>query len=101
MPVAVGSLSSIHASHSSDPQGPDVQQQLDVLIQRSGGSPVAEDDTPLCFFASELQLRGTDTAGQPHHDDDSQNILCWNGEVVGLPSPEYPISNDPHRYSRG
>lgn len=76
---------SLHLSHirdpdtelPSDPQGPDVQRQLDVSIQRTDN----RGDMPLHFFASELQLRGTDIAKQPHHDIDDQNILCWNGEV--------------------
>ena len=83
-------LPSFKPDSSSDPQGPDVQQHLDVLIRRSDDNPVSGGDIPLHFFASELQLRGTDIAKQPHHDADSQNILCWNGEVVGLPSPEFP-----------
>ena len=58
-------------------QGPDVQRQLDVPIRRSDNP----ENVPLHFFASELQLRGTEVAEQPHHDLDSQSILCWNGEV--------------------
>ena len=76
---------SLHLSHirdsdielSSDSQGPDVQRQLDVSIKRTDD----KGDVPLHFFASELQLRGTDIARQPHHDIDDQNVLCWNGEV--------------------
>lgn len=61
----------------SDPQGPDVQQQLDVPIRSSENG----EHMSLHFFASELQLRGVDIAKQPHRDTDSGNILCWNGEV--------------------
>lgn len=68
----------VHDSRS-DPQGPGFQQQLDVQIQRNDD----KEDIPLHFFASELQLRGTDAAKQPHHDGDGQNIFCWNGEVRG------------------
>jgi asparagine synthetase B (glutamine-hydrolysing) len=70
----------IHAHDSrSDPQGPDVQQQTDAQIRRKDN----KEDIPLHFFASELQLRGTEVAKQPHHHDDGQNIFCWNGEVRG------------------
>ncbi|KAF9654309.1 hypothetical protein BDM02DRAFT_3182121 [Thelephora ganbajun] len=58
-------------------RGPDIQQQLDVLTRRGDNG----DDIPLYFFASELQLRGTSVAKQPHHDVKTQNILCWNGEI--------------------
>jgi asparagine synthetase B (glutamine-hydrolysing) len=83
-------FSSIGAPDSSShPQGPDVQQQLDLLFQGSNADPAAGGDTPLCFFASELQLRGADVAEQPHHDADNRNILCWNGEVGGRSSSPF------------
>ena len=39
------------------------------------------EDILMHFFTSELQLRGSEIAKQPHYDADRQNIFCWNGEV--------------------
>ena len=75
---------------SSDPQGPDVEQELDVVVRKSDNNPVTGGDISLHFFASELQLRGIDAAEQPHHDVESQNILCLNGEVSYRPHNRTP-----------
>ncbi|KAF9056380.1 asparagine synthase-domain-containing protein [Panaeolus papilionaceus] len=44
----------------------------------------------LNFYGSELRLRGSSFVSQPHIEEESGNVLCWNGEVFeGLEiSPE-------------
>lgn len=51
--------------------GPDSQQlrSIDYLSYR------------LQFFSSVLHLRGPDTVSQPIYNSNTEDILCWNGEV--------------------
>ena len=56
--------------------GPDAQDGINVNIETSdGGSLVVR------FFGSELRLRGNKPVVQPHRDEVSGDVFCWNGEV--------------------
>ena len=65
--------------------GPDSRRCLEAVIKNDSTEAEPSDGgLMLWFFASELLLRGDMMVVQPHHDEELENLFCWNGEVCML-----------------
>ncbi|PPQ98886.1 hypothetical protein CVT24_003517 [Panaeolus cyanescens] len=66
-------------------RGPDCQNSYRIKLSIPHGDSQGDASQyryiELYFYGSELRLRGTSYVSQPHIDEQSGNVFCWNGEV--------------------